>query len=565
MSYTLAPYQNDVNDGCDRAFAAGAQVVMPIVSTGGGKTVIMGHRAHQHDGYGCSVAHRNELVGQMSLALAREGVRHDIIAPDNIVRQIVTNHLEEIGQSFYNPRANWKVSGVDTLIKRALDPNWKRAVTEVHIDEGHHVLRDNKWGSAFNLFENARGFFPTASCYRADGKGLGRHAHGLVDAIVEGPDMRWLINNGFLTDYVVRGITTDDLDLAGIPITPSGELDMVELRKRTKASKKIIGDVVNTYLKYARGKKGITFAVDVEHATQIAAAYNAAGVPAQVVHSGTPQTERDLYMRQFRKGELMQLVNVDLFGEGVDVPAVEVVSMARKTESYGLYIQQFGRALRLLVSPILRAAWHTYSPAQRLAHIANSTKPHALILDHVGNVLRHGGPPDWRKWPWTLDARVKSNARNDAVSIRICVNPDCNQPYERALLECPYCHVAPPIPADRSRPEFVDGDVTLYTPELMAQLFGAKNAIDDPNPQVDPNWSAHIVAGQTNIHNANRASQYLLRQTMALAAPPGVDKRVADRRFFLTFGVDTLTAQGLTSRHAEELRQRILTKLRESP
>lgn len=562
MSYTLMPYQAEVDAACTNAYNNGARVVMPVVSTGGGKTVIMGHRAHMHDGYGCSIAHRNELVGQMSVALTREGLRHDIIAPDGIIRQIVAMQLEECGKSFYDARARWKVAGVDTIIKRALDKTWLASVTEAHIDEGHHVLRDNKWGRAFALFPNARGLFPTASCIRADGKGLGSHAHGLVDAMVEGPDMRWLINNGFLTDYQVRGITTDDLDLDGIPITASGELDMVELRKRTKASRKIIGDVVNTYLKYARGKKGITFAVDVEHATQIAEAYNLAGVPARVVHSGTPTVERDLYMRQFRKGELLQLVNVDLFGEGVDVPAVEVVSMARKTESYGLYIQQFGRALRLLVSPVLRAAWHTYSPAQRLAHIADSTKPFAMILDHVGNVLRHGGPPDWRKEPWSLDARTKSRSRSDAVTIRICLNDMCQQPYERALLECPYCGTVPPMPADRSRPEFVDGDVTLYTQELMQELFGRKEAIERVEPAVDPNWPAHIIAGQTNIHNANRASQFLLRQAMELYSPPGVDKRVNDKRFFLTFGVDTLTAQGLSSRQAEELRQRILTKVK---
>ena len=563
MTYQLVDFQQDVVAACYKAYSDGARVVMPVLPTGAGKTVIMGHIAHEYDGFGCSIAHRGELVGQMSIALAREGLRHDIIAPDALIRTIVSGHMEEIGRSYYDARAKWKVASVDTLIRRDLPKTWTKQVGMIHGDEGHHFLRDNKWGRALQLFDNAYGLLPTATPDRADGKGLGRHADGVVDAMVEGPGMRWLIDSGYLTDYHVLMPQVEDLDMSGVEITTTGDYNSEKMRKRVKASRKIVGDVVKTYLEFCRGLKGITFAVDVEHATTIAAAFNAAGVAAQIVSAETPESQRREYMRRFRKGDLLQLVNVDLFGEGVDVPAVQVVSMARPTASYGLFTQQFGRALRLLVSPILRAAWHTYSPAQRLQHIAESDKPRAWIIDHVGNLIKHNGPPDWRTVPWSLDARAKRRGADDAIPMRACANPTCLQPFLRIYPACPACGWTPPEPADRSRPEFVDGDMALYTPELLRELFASKKAIDSDFVAIPHGVARNsaIAARLRNLHAADQASQKLLREAMALVLPPTLDERVANRRFFHTYGVDTLSAQGLSSADADKLRQLILAKV----
>ena len=562
MSYQLVDFQSDTVHSIYGAYRAGARNVMPVLPTGAGKTVIMGHLAHEYEGHGCSIAHRGELVGQLSLALAREGLQHDIIAPDSLIRTIVGVQMEEVGRAYYNPRANWKVASVDTIIRRDLPKTWTKQVGMVHMDEGHHVLEDNKWGTALNIFENAYGLLPTATPQRADGRGLGRGHGGVVDAMVEGPGMRWLIANGYLTDYRLVAPTARDLDMSDVEETASGEYNMVKARKRVKASQKIVGDVVNTYLEFARGLKGITFAVDVEHATQICAAFNAAGVPAAVVTADTPEVERRQIMQRFRKGDLIQLVNVDLFGEGVDVPAVQVVSMARPTASYGLYTQQFGRALRLLVSPILRAAWHTYTAAQRLAFIAESGKPRAMIIDHVGNVIKHNGPPDWRTEPWSLEARAKRRT-DDSIPLRNCANPTCLQPFMRIFPACTHCGWVPPEPADRSRPEFVDGDMVLYTPELLRELLAKKNKIDGKFVAIPEGWDHTSPAAKNlyNIHARNQASQQALRGTMGLTLPPTMDERVAQRRFFHTYGIDTVTAMGLTSSDAEQLRQRILNKL----
>jgi len=559
---SLRGFQVNVKNAVYAEWAAGHRVVMPVLPTGSGKTVILANIAAEYSGFGCAIAHRSELVGQISIALSREGVRHDIVAPKATIRTIVKAQMDDCGRSFYDPRAKWKVASVDTIIRRVMDEQWMRGVGMVIQDEGHHVLQENKWGRAMLMFPNAYGLLPTATPERADGRGLGRHADGLVDAMVEGPDMRWLINNGYLTDYEVRAPSPRDLDMNGVDISAAtGDYNVDQMRTRVKASTTIIGDVVATYQRHAVGKKGITFAVDVEHATRIAAAFNAAGVPAEVVHADTPDADRINFMQKFKRGELMQLVNVDLFGEGVDVPAIEVVSMARPTASYGLYVQQFGRALRLLISPVLAGAWDTFDVAQRLRYIAESTKPKALILDHVGNIVTHGGPPDWRAHPWSLDRRAKRTRATDGIPLRACANEMCLMPFERIYPACPYCGWVPPVPAKPAGPHEVDGDVVLYTPEMLEELFGRKARLEGNAPIPVGMTDPKIIGAIRKAHAASQHAQLELRQVMEIVMPPTLDARVAQRKFYHTFGVDTLTAQGLRCAEATELRDRIIQRI----
>lgn len=562
MAYFLTDYQEVTKQAIYKEWANGAKVVMPVLATGAGKTVLAGRIAHEFAGHGCVMAHRSELVGQLSVALAREGLRHDIIAPKSVVRDIVQSHMLETGRSYHDPRAKWKVASTNTLLRRDLPNAWLNSVGLVIGDEGHHYLRDNSFGRALQMFPNARAMLPTATPSRADGKGLGSHADGLVDALVEGPSMRWLIDNGYLTGYQIRAPHPSDLNLDGIAVSPAtGDYNLDQVRKRVKASTRIVGDVVDSYKQFAMGKLGITFAVDVEHATQIATAYNAAGVPAAVVHADSSEHERVATMRAFKARKLWQLVNVDLFGEGVDVPAVEVVTMVRPTASFGLYCQQFGRALRLLVDPVLRAGWHLLGSTQRLEHIASSSKPIALVIDHVGNVIKHGGPPDWPRAPWSLDARLRSTRATDGIALRACTNPTCLQPYERVLPVCPWCNTAPPPPADRSKPEYVDGDIVLYDDELLARLFGERARVD--GECYIPHNATPVVANSIRKnHRSRQEAQAALRTTMGLVMPPTRDERVNNRMFYRDFGIDTLTAQTLGAGDAAALQDRIARKLR---
>lgn len=534
--------------------------ILYVLPTGGGKTVVMGDVARSHEGYGCAIAHRAELVGQISIALAREGVRHDIMASRATIRTIVAEHMRLFGRTFYDPRAKWRVASVDTLIRR--DPNvdpWFKLVTLVLQDEAHHVVADNKWGRAMLMFPNARTLGVTATPERADGKGLGAGASGIFETMIEGPPMQWLIDNVYLTPFRIHAPSVRDLDLSGIPVGPNGELNHEAVAAAMKNSRRIVGDVVAAYLKYARGKLGITFAFDIEHAQAITDAYNAAGVPAALVTGEHLEEERRGILAKFRNREYLQLVNVDLFGEGFDLPAIQVVSMARPTASYGLYAQQFGRVLRLMIPDEHMAKWESYTIEQRRAIVANSDKPFGLVLDHVGNVVRHFGAPTQPRI-WSLEDRDRKRGPNNAIPLRVCANEMCQQPYERFHHHCPWCGLEPPPPLLRTGPTQVDGDITLYTDEMLQALHAAKAKID--GICLIPHGATPVVVNSVKkAHSERQQAQLDLRQAMTLVLPPFGDQRMHYKRFFLKYGVDVLEAQTLGRPDAEALRNRILESL----
>jgi superfamily II DNA or RNA helicase len=358
-AHALRDYQLDGKTRVYAAWHAGRRVVMLVLPTGAGKTVVFANILGEFQGAACAVAHRAELVTQMSVALARENVRHRVIGPATLQRACSSAHLDRLKRDYVDPNGRVAVASVDTLI--GMDPAtpWLHQVGLWIQDEAHHVLAENKWGKACALFPNAYGLGVTATPTRADGKGLGAHAEGLMQELIVGPTMRELINRGYLTEYRVFA-PPSDIDLSAVPVTDSGDYSPVKLRGARRRSH-ITGDVVQHYLRIAPGKLGVTFDTDIESATETAQAYRDAGVPAEVVTSKTPDHVRSSILRRFERREILELVNVDLFGEGFDLPAIEVVSMARPTQSYSLYCQQFGRALRPLEG-----------------------KTHAIIIDHVG-------------------------------------------------------------------------------------------------------------------------------------------------------------------------------------
>ncbi len=526
-------------------------------------TVLFGNIIAENTGSSVAIAHRQELTSQISLALARNGVRHRVIGAKPLQREIVSIHMAEVGRDYTNQYARTAVAGVDTLLNLdPTDPIFQASL--VVQDEGHHVLEGNKWGKAMAMFPVARGLFPTATPKRADRKGLGRHADGLVDALVVGPSMRELINMGYLTDYRIFAPPCD-VDMSQVGISDAtGDYNQVQLRNIMHESKSIVGDVVSHYLRIAPGKLGVTFAVDVEEATKIAAEFRAKGVPAEVVSAKTPASARSAILRRFKNREVLQLVNVDLFGEGFDLPAIEVVSMARPTMSYSLFCQQFGRALRLMISAILSGAWDTYSDEQRRGFIAESGKPHAIIIDHVSNVLSHGLPDAYREWSLDRGERRSRGRPNDVIPCRTCLNPACIRVYERSYVACPYCGDRP-VPADRSAPDAVDGDLMELDPSVLRALRGEIERIES-SPYVPVGLrGSPAEAALINRHRERQAAQTKLKATIALWAGYHRHLGRADaevyRRFFFMFGTDIATAQTLNTADATALEARIAGKL----
>lgn len=550
MPIELRPYQQRVQDETFALWNAGKRNVMAVKPTGAGKSVLISDTVRKFDtqrASGLIMAHRRELVGQMSLHVARQGVRHKIIAPKDVVSAIMAEHRRELnGQCLINPSSNIAVGGVDTIVSR-MDAlaGWLKVMDFLVCDEGHHAQKFNKWGKVFEAAQRALGLLVTATPQRGDGHGLGRgelikpaildqygrvitaaeyDGDGVVDAMVIGPQMRELIDMGALTDYEIV-CPPSDFDMSKLR---EGEEDFTRqsLKEASNNSPKLVGDIVQNYIKYAYGKRAVCFATDVETSSKIAAQFNAWGIPAASISAETDSTVRDDVIRRLRDGRLWVVVNVDLLGEGFDLPAIEVVIMARPTASLAVYLQQFGRALRPMFGKLF-----------------------GLVIDHVSNIKRFGFPDKPRVW--TLDRRQKRAAKEkDPESIDILICPNTGRPYEAIdVAACPHCGLSHVKPAGTGSPraiEVVAGDLTRLTADQLAELR-ARMTMPDPNSVADPRWSGGIQAGQRNIAYANIQAQQELKDALALwsgyqRGHYGRDDSEIYRRFFHATGMDMWSA-----------------------
>lgn len=502
------------------------QNVLGVKPTGAGKSIVVSGIVNDGVGLGMHqsiIAHRNELVSQMSIHIAQRGIVHKIVGSDKAIAQITRLHRKTFNRSFLNPKAPTAVIGVDTLIARKDSlKDWARQCDRWIVDEAHHLLRDNKWGKAVEMFPNAKGLGVTATPQRADGQGLGRDYDGVFDTMVLGPEMRELINDGHLADYEIVCPPSDMMKfIENEKTSKDGDWSTQKCKKAAQKSR-IVGDVVANYIKYASGKQAICFATDVETAGEIAKKFNNNGVRAVSVSAKTPDAVREKYIEEFKSGIVTILVNVDLFDEGFDVPACEVVIMARPTASLGKYRQMVGRALRTA-----------------------DGKLYGLIIDHVGNVVRHGYPD--KIIFWTLARRDKRGSQEkdpDEIPLKPCKG--CGKPYEMHELSCPYCGHVPELPAVNSRSiEMVDGDLILLDRAKLQEMRQAME-IEAPGNAASRAPNSMIAKRRMNEQIAKIAARDklsdVIEQWAGIERAKGLNDRQIHKKFYLTLGVDVLTA-----------------------
>jgi len=531
----LRDYQEKLKTDVYASWNAGNRNVLAVSPTGSGKTVTMQAITDDFVGMTWSIAHRRELVGQISMAAALAGVYHRIIAPDKIVRIIIAMHVKKYGRSFVHPESNHIVASVQTINARIeqLRPIIEQAKLW-NMDEAHHILETNLWGTCVAEFKNAYGAGYTALALRGDKKPLRRGSGGVFDDLAMGPEVGELIKRGFLVPYVIYGPQVSSIDVSNVPITASGDYSPTKLSTEARKSS-ITGDIIRDYLRFTPGKIGATFCVDVGMAEETTQAFQQAGVPAFLITDQTPADARSDLMSDLACGIKKQAVNVGIIGEGVDVPVLEVVSLGCPSDSLQKYRQEVGRVFR---------------PAPQI------NKTVGVIIDHVKNVERHGAPD--KIVVQSLDGHTKKprNAMKDPDEVPIRTCPSCWRVSEAWTATCQHCGFTP-APVLRGRPELVEGDLTLYTPELLAQLGAA--AIDIMKPPALPFGAGmRAVEGRRAAALRDQEAQLSLRDAIAWWA--GVQRDLYDRsdneayiRFMRKFGIDVYSAQSLGAVEATKL------------
>lgn len=603
----LRPYQRQFVADIDTAWEK-ARRVMGVLATGLGKTRVMSYIFGRHVGAGMLVAHRQELVGQIAEALNSAGLRFRILAPKKVIQIILRILLRKHGVCHYDPSADLGVAGIDTLLRTPTSTtgkahrSWLARVTLAAIDEAHHVLRENKWGKGVALLsDTCRWFFPTASPCRGDGRGLGIESDGLADALVLGPGCGEGIEMGYLTPFkVVCAKVSVDYDK--VDIGASGEYVQAKLVAAEEQSG-LLGDIVETYRKHTPGKRGVVFVASIKQARELAERFTAAGFPALALDGTSDDDLRNDAKQDLETGKLKLLVNVDLFGEGFDLPAIEVAILGTKTLSLSRFLQWCGRVLRLVVD---FTGFDALTDEGRRARIAASLKPFGIIIDHGGNLIHHGLPD--KPHLWTLDASSGADSGpSDAPGLRACTNPGidlvrpeigwaawrkagwtneqmiehgharpnhptepvpCAQPYAAHKRVCEYCGYMPE-PKGRRLPEQVEGDLEMLDDETMAELRAsyaqARQTIEQFRSAIaartDKRMSHMMAEAAVNHHRRALAELAELDAAMGRFGgryrERGEDNAAIQRRFFKAFGIDVLTAASLKRAEAEKLRGRI--------
>jgi superfamily II DNA or RNA helicase len=545
MIPTLRPYQEKLVKDTYQQWDAGKQFVAMVSATGSGKSMTLTAivaKERDRGQYVLVLAHRQELITQLSDTMGRMEIRHQVIAANKVVRFAAKQSMENHGVNYVDPNARVMVASVQSMREAKIADLAKlgNKLTVVQ-DEFHHATKKSKtWGGVLTPLLNAgaRGLGPTATPCRADGQGLSRETDGYADVIVEGPSMRWLIDNGYLSQYKIYCPPTD-LRLDNVETSKTtGDYKEKELKAEIGRSH-IVGDIVSHYLKICPGKRGITFTVGVDTAEEVAEEYRKRGVPAIALSGRNADEERVQAIRDLKSGKILQIVNDSLIGEGVDIPAVEVVSFARPTQSYALYAQMFGRALRPFEG-----------------------KSHAIIIDAVSNVMRHGLPDAPREW--SLDRRERRTGKSEPSTVRVCTA--CAAVYERFRDACPDCGEPVPKPAQRSGPEFVDGDLCELDPDVLAQMrnevVGARETPEAMRDRLTGRYCPqvkviHEVKKQIKRLDALVKLDHTLAQWAGYRRAEGLSDSEIFRKFYLTYGVSWLEAQALKAADADKLRERI--------
>ncbi len=357
----LRPYQQEIKERIFKKWNSYFNIMLQL-PTGAGKTVLFTSIINDLNKIKETkiliLAHRKELIDQISTHLTKYNIEHGLITSGRV------RHLEY----------NVQVASIQTIThKDNQDVINEIAPKFIIIDEAHHSLAKT-YTTFWKKCQDTWKLGVTATPYRLNRKPL----KGYYDKLIMSYDIEKFISLGYLAEYTLY-VDNPNSDL-------SKAIDAIKERSSTgdyKTSDLLdalnvqehIQKLVLCYLQYVNGKKGIVYAVSKEHAYNICQAYQKIGVAAEYVDSETNKTTRQDIIERFRKGEITVMVNVNIFSEGFDCPDIEFIQLARPTWSLALYLQQVGRGMRI-----------------------SSNKEQTIILDNAALYTRFSFPSSPRGW-----------------------------------------------------------------------------------------------------------------------------------------------------------------------
>lgn len=364
--------------------------VMLQMPTGTGKTylftsiindLLAAYKEAHRDIHILVVAHRMELLDQISATLSRFGIAHGFIQGSR------EQHL-------------WKRVQVASIMSLLTEKNYFSTLRQrfdyIIVDEAHHSLADT-YIKLFESFPKAKKLGVTATPWRLNHESF----RNLYQTLIVSPQISWFISHNLLADFDYVSIKPDS-DIQRLvdrsEMASTGDFINSDL-DNTFNNQRIRSKLYESYKRFANGRKGIIYAINKLHALKIAELYCSYGVNAVAIDCDTPKEQRQELIAQFKTGEITVLVNVEIFTEGFDCPDVNFIQLARPTKSLALYLQQVGRGLRIVEG-----------------------KEKTIIIDNVGLYNYFGLPDVNRKWLYHFnghdDVEHTSSSRKDSLSLK---------------------------------------------------------------------------------------------------------------------------------------------------
>ncbi len=381
----LRPYQLAAIEQIRLAIRQGHKDILLHMPTGTGKTVVFSYILKNATVPAVMVVRGRQLVDQASARLRREETDHGVL---------MAGHWNS------KPSSRVQVCSIDTITSRQARPEAQIII----IDEAHLAL-SSSYAKFLAQYPSAIKIWVTATPYNAE---------GLPCSIVVAPiTFAEAVEQGYLIEcpldkhYAWRGA-----DLSAVKVQ-GGEYNQIQLAKAMDKGD-LIGDIVAHWKLHSENKPTLCFAVNVAHSKHIAAAFNAAGIPAAHVDADTPTGEREAQLQRHKEGGLMVICNVNIHSTGVDIPWLGCVIKARPTKSYNLEVQQTGRCTR----PYEDRFWH---------------KLYFIILDHASNLWRHGRIND------TPEALLTKDVIAGKKLVRSIKSRYCNKHYHAFEGYCVDC------------------------------------------------------------------------------------------------------------------------------
>ena len=259
------------------------------------------------------------------------------------------------------------------------------------VDEAHHALAKS-YQKILNKFPKAIVLLFTATPHRTGRQQLDQ----IADDIIVGQSIYELTEKGFLAPFRYFQ-PPDDFDSKLLKRGSTGDFTNESMQQAM--STKIFGHIVKQYKRIALGMQAVVYTYSIDSAIKIAAEFNSEGISAVEIDGTTSKEKRAVAVRKFREQEIRIFVNVNLFTEGVDLPNVDCVIMARPTASLALYLQFSMRCL----NP---------RPGKT-----------AIIIDHANNFKSFGYPDDDRDWKKAIISgkqKSKTLLKDPGMSIVTC-------------------------------------------------------------------------------------------------------------------------------------------------